>query len=153
MQASDRANSQATVHEVINSGCLKQILDILPVGVLIMEAPEGEIVVANREMERIHNRDFPEPITTDDYMEWRLFSMDGRPYKLEDYPHNRSLHKGEVIRGEKARLLRSDDTTIMVMVNCGPVYDADGKMAYVVVENTDLTELERCKNAMAGIYQ
>ncbi|HTX43523.1 MAG TPA: hypothetical protein VMC61_02250, partial [Methanocella sp.] len=86
-------------------------------------------------------------------MEWRLFSMDGRPYRLEDYPHNRSLHKGEVIRGEKARLLRSDETTIMVMVNSAPIFDAEGKIAYVVVENTDLTELERCKNAMAGIFQ
>lgn len=153
MQASDRANSQATVHEVIKSSGLEQILDILPIGVLILKAPDGNIVSANPEMERIHKRDFPMPIATDEYMEWRLFYIDGRPYKLEDYPHNRSLHKGEVIRGEKARLLRSDETTIMVMVNSGPIYDSEGKIAYVVVENTDLTELERCKNAMAGIYQ
>jgi PAS domain-containing protein len=139
--------------DCIRSGYLRQILDILPVGILILEAPDGNIAVANPEMERIHKRKFPLPSSTDEYMEWRLFSMEGRPYRLEEYPHNRSLHKGEVIRGEKARLLRSDDTIISVAVNSAPIYDESGRMACVVVENTDITELERCKNALAGIYR
>ena len=35
-------------------GFLKQLLDILPVGVLILEAPQGKIIMSNEEMDRIH---------------------------------------------------------------------------------------------------
>jgi PAS domain-containing protein len=130
---------------------LKQIIDMLPVGVIILEAPGGNIVMVNPEMERIHKRKFPLPTATDEYMEWRLFYMNGRPYRLDDYPHNRTLRDGEVIRGEVARLLRSDDTMITVSVNSAPIYDSQGRMVYVAIENTDLTELESCENALSGL--
>ena len=133
-------------------GYLQQILDILPVGVLIIEAPAGNFIVINQEMERIHKRKFSLPIGSDEYMEWRLFYIDGRPYELEDFPHNRSLHKGEVIKGEYARLLRSDNTTIPISVYSAPIYDSAGKMTHVVIENTDITELLRCENARSGLY-
>jgi PAS domain S-box-containing protein len=153
----DRAHESISADECdcITGGqrYLKQILDILPVGVIILKAPEGNIVMANAEMDRIHGRKFPIPTSTDEYMEWRLFSMVGQPYRLEEYPHNRSLHRGEVIRGEEARLLRSDETMIPVSVNSAPVYDGDGRMAYVVVENTDITEKERLEDASLGIYR
>jgi len=65
-------------HDFIRSGYLRQILDILPMGILILQAPAGNIVMANPEMEKIHKRQFPLPIATDEYMEWRLLSVDGR---------------------------------------------------------------------------
>lgn len=133
-------------------GFLKQLLDILPVGVLILEAPIGRIIMSNEEMDRIHLRKFPIPTVTDEYMEWRLFYMDGRPYRLEDYPHNRSLHNKEVIKNEEARLLRSDEKMIPISVNCAPIYDSRGRMTHVVVENTDMTERMRCEDALSGIY-
>lgn len=132
-------------------GYLKQVLDMLPVGMIILEAPAGNIVMVNPEMERIHKRKFPLPTATDEYIEWRLFYMNGRPYRLDDYPHNRTLRDGEVIRGEVARLLRSDDTMITISVNSAPIYDSQGRMVYVAIENTDLTELERCENALSGL--
>ena len=133
-------------------GFLRQVLDILPVGVLILEAPLGNIIMSNEEMERIHMRKFPIPTATDEYMEWRLFSMDGRPYRLEDYPHNRSLRKEEVIKNEEARLMRSNEKMIPISINSAPVYDSGGRMTHVVVENTDITDKVRRENALSGIY-
>ena len=67
-----RSNCMETL-KGCEQGFLKQILDILPVGVLILEAPLGNIIMSNEEMERIHMRKFPIPTATDEYMEWRLF--------------------------------------------------------------------------------
>ena len=133
-------------------GQLKQMLDILPVGVLILEAPLGNIIMSNEEMDRIHRRKFPFPTATDEYMEWRLFYMDGRPYRLEDYPHNRSLHNEEVIKNEEARLMRNDEKMIPISVNSGPIYDSSGRMTHVVVESTDITEKMRREDDLSGIY-
>jgi PAS domain-containing protein len=133
-------------------GFLKQLLDTLPVGVLILEAPQGKIIMSNEEMDRIHQRKFPISSLTDEYMEWRLFSMDGRPYKLEDYPHNRSLHHEEVIKNEEARLMRNDEKIITISINSAPIYDSAGRMTHVVVESTDMTDRVRCEDALAGIY-
>ena len=78
--------------------------------------------------------------------------MDGRPYRLEDYPHNRSLHKEEVIKNEEARLMRGDEKMIPISINSAPVYDSGGRMTHVVVENTDITDKMRRENALSGIY-
>ena len=76
--------------------------------------------------------------------------MDGRPYKLEDYPHNRSLHHEEVIKNEEARLMRNDEKIITISINSAPIYDSAGRMTHVVVESTDMTDRMRCEDALSG---
>src|SRR5882672_5708385 len=65
---------------------LRQILEQMPIGVAIAEAPSGHLIFHNRESEQILRRP---PILSDDYQGYVQYGglrEDGGPYRAEDYP-------------------------------------------------------------------
>jgi serine phosphatase RsbU (regulator of sigma subunit)/PAS domain-containing protein len=121
---------------------LDRVLQRLPVGVLIADAPSGRIAAANRQASAIWRR----PVTAeglDDYGGYEAFHADGRPYEIGDWPLARTLATGEPIDNEEIAVRFGDGSAGVISVSCAPVEDADGEVRSIVVTIFDLTEVRR----------
>lgn len=114
---------------------LRAVLEQNPLGIAIMDQ-SAELVLANAEAKRILGIEGP-PATADGYRK------DGTPYTDDEWPVMRSLHAGEVVFGERARIVRPDGEQAVVEINSGPIRDADGRILAAVSVFRDVTVEER----------
>jgi two-component system phosphate regulon sensor histidine kinase PhoR len=66
------------------------------------------------------------------------FRLDGTPYD-GDWPALRSLQTGEVVIGERARIVRPDGMQAIVEINSGPIRDGAGRIVAAVSVFQDVT--------------
>jgi PAS domain S-box-containing protein len=127
---------------------LLQILEQMPVGVSIAEAPLGSIIFHNREATRLMRH--PLRLSEDyrGYAQYGALYEDGRSYRAEDYPQARSLLSREVIKGNEMRYRRGDGTETIFSVDSAPIFDAEGRMLLVVATFIDIAERKRFENAL-----
>ena len=126
---------------------LATVLDQLPAGVILAEAPSGRLLMGNRRLELIIGVPF---IPAEDIGEYALypgFHLDGRPYTAEEWPLARSLLKGEVVNGEEIEIQRADGTRSVVMTSSSPIRDREGRIVAGVVTFVDVSELRRAEGA------
>ena len=74
---------------------LQAVLQQMPAGVLIAEAPSGRIILDNRQMERILGGPFEQPAGIEEYPAFLGFHADGRPYAPAEWPLARSIRAAE----------------------------------------------------------
>lgn len=128
-----RTQVEALVRQLaIEQSRLEQILQQMPVGVVIVEAPSGKIVFFNDEAVRIFRHPLRESDTVEGYTQYGGIHPDGSPFQSEDYPVARSLLFGEVVRGEEIRYRRGDGTETIVSINAAPILSDDGQPVAVV---------------------
>ena len=110
----------------------------IPAGLVIVDAPDGNVVTANEEALRtLRVREL------DDVGEWQGWRMDGTPYAADEWPLVRSLVTGEVVTGERAELLVGDGSRIVLEISSAPVHDHSGHAIGAVCVFTDATARER----------
>ena len=126
---------------------LEAVLQQLPVGVIIAEAPSGKIILGNAQIEAIGGRPFDADDGVEDDGRYTAFYPDGRPYPLEEYPLTRAIRSGEVVAGEELGIRRGDDTTATLRVNAAPIRDRDGRIVAAVATFDDVTERKRVEDA------
>lgn len=126
--------------QVVAQRSLQAVLEQMPVGIVIADAPDGRIVTANPQVERILRHPARPSENIEDYREWTGVRSDGTPLRGEDWPLARALTNGEVTRGEEVRYLRGDGTMGWISLNAAPILDADGRIISGVVAFTDVTE-------------
>jgi PAS domain S-box-containing protein len=127
---------------------LRQILEQMPIGVSIAEAPSGRPLFHNHEAERLMRHPL---LPSEDFMGYAQYGAlheDGSPYRAEEYPSARSLTLGEVIKGEEMRYLRGDGTETIFSVDSAPIYDQEGRMVLTVSTFIDITERKRAEEAL-----
>jgi PAS domain S-box-containing protein len=127
---------------------LWQILEQMPIGVSIAEAPSGRVIFSNLEATRLvrHTLRF-----ADDYKGYAKYGglhEDGSPYRTEDYPQVRSLLSKEVIKGHEMKYRRGDGTETILSVDSAPIYDREGRMLLVVVTFIDILERKQIEKAL-----
>jgi PAS domain S-box-containing protein len=120
-------------------GRFEAVVRQLPAGLLIADAPEGRIVLANEEVSRIlgnsPTRIGPEGREAD----YSAIHEDGTPYTSEEYPLARAVTVGEVTEQETVTFLLEDGTRRIVSVNAGPIRDVDGRIRSGVMTLFDVT--------------
>jgi PAS domain S-box-containing protein len=126
---------------------LSAVMEQLPVGVLIAEAPSGRLVLGNRQLERLWRHGFEEHGDLDGWTGWRAERPDGTPYVPEEWPLARALRLGEVVTSEPMRIQRGDDTWADHEVSAAPVRDASGRIVAAVATMLDVTERRRAEEA------
>ncbi|MCL6431697.1 MAG: PAS domain S-box protein [Anaerolineae bacterium] len=126
---------------------LETILGQIPSGVVFGEAPEGRLILGNRQAERILRGPFVPAPTVEAYRVYRGFHPDGRPYEPEEWPMARAL-KGEVVRDEEVHLLRGDGTLGITLQSAAPIRDREGHIVAAVVVLTDVTEARQHEEAL-----
>ncbi|WP_426755613.1 PAS domain S-box protein [Myxococcus sp. Y35] len=128
---------------------LASVLDQMPAGVFIAEAPSGRLVMASRQVELITGKPFHPSESMEDYVSDYGVSLhpDGRPYTLEDLPLTRSLRHGEVVQGEEMQVQRADGQHVTVLLSSSPILNRDGDIIAAVATMVDVSERRRAQEA------
>ncbi|HEX8849080.1 MAG TPA: PAS domain S-box protein [Gemmatimonadaceae bacterium] len=119
---------------------LREVVQQLPVGVVIAELPSERLVLGNAELERLWRQPFRDLEGPASYSYWPAFHPDGRPYDASDRPLARTILTGRPVIGEEMRIRRADGTPGRVRVNSALVRDAAGEPMAAVVTVEDVTE-------------
>jgi signal transduction histidine kinase len=120
---------------------LETVLNQMPAGVVIAKAPSGEVLLANNQATQILQRSVGELRNVEEYSQYQIFRLDGRPYSTQEQPLARSVLHGEVVMGEELRYLRPDGTFRVLFTNSAPVRDETGAVVASVVTFQDITDL------------
>jgi len=128
---------------------LRRILEQMPIGVIIAEAPSGRLVFHNIEASRLLHRPF---LIAEDYRAYTKYGAwreDGLPYPAEAYPAARSLISGEIVKSEEIKYRLADSTETYFSVNSAPIYDPEGKMVLTIVTFNDIGERKQAEAALS----
>ncbi|QEH33430.1 Signal transduction histidine-protein kinase/phosphatase DegS [Aquisphaera giovannonii] len=129
-------------------GRLEAVLRQMPAGVVIAEAPSGRIVLANEQSRGIWGT---LPQAGSEPPEWdpgRLKGKDGRGYLPHEWPLARSLHAGEVVKGEEILFPRDDGEWGTMTVSSVPIRDQAGGVVAAVAILDDITARKRAEEAL-----
>lgn len=124
---------------------LAAVLDQLPVGVLIAEAPSGRLVLSNRKLETLWRHAFTALGDLDAWGGWKGLREDGTEYEAGDWPLARALASGEVVPSETLRIQRGDGTWGELEVSAAPVRDTGGRTVAGVATMLDVTDRRRAE--------
>jgi PAS domain S-box-containing protein len=126
-----------------NEALLKAVLDNVPVGVVVAEAPSGRMILANRRTGEIL-RTPPQlsPSVASYAQDWEWYHSDGQRMQGEEMPLAQALARGMPAVGEfHAR--RGDGALGWVRVSASTVRDAQGKVTGAVAAITDIDATRR----------
>ena len=107
---------------------MRRILEQMPIGVIIAEAPSGRIIFHNLEALRLLRLSVLHAEDYKDYAKFGGTNEDNIPYRPAQYPMARSILNNEVIKAEEMRYRRGDGTQTILSVDSAPIYDPKGRM-------------------------
>mgnify|MGYP003750313431 CR=1 FL=1 len=125
---------------------LEAVLEQLPSGVTIEEAPSGRLLYHNAQGDRLLGHPV---IAAQDYR-GRLFGAlheDDTMFSPEEYPIARAL-TGENISMEEVRYRRGDGTLIHLSISAAPIRDLEGNIVAAVSIFNDITDRKRAEEAL-----
>ncbi|GHG79218.1 PAS domain S-box protein [Comamonas sp. JC664] len=128
---------------------LASVLDQMPAGVFIAEAPSGRLVMASRQVEVITGKPFLPSESMGHYLDDYGVSLhpDGRPYTLDALPLARSLRHGEVVQSEEMLVQRADGQYVTVLLSSSPILSREGDIVAAVATMVDVSERRRAQEA------
>jgi PAS domain S-box-containing protein len=119
---------------------LEAVLQQMPAGVIIAEAPLGKLILGNKQVEQIWRHPFMAAEQVEQYNDYKGFHPDGQLYKPEEWPLARSITTGEVVSGEEIKFLRGDETYGVIEVSSAPICDRQGQIIAGVVTFQDISD-------------
>ncbi|MCT7978844.1 PAS domain S-box protein [Laspinema olomoucense] len=120
---------------------LSAVLQQMPAGAIVAEAPSGQLVLMNQQVREILGISVTPLNTIPDYLHtsYQIFHPDGKPYNPAALPLARSISTGEMVVEEEMEITRTDGTRVTVLANSGPIRNAEGKIVAAVVTFYDIT--------------
>jgi PAS domain S-box-containing protein len=125
-----------------HSSILSAALETVPVGVVLAEAPGGEIFLGNSRVEELVGHPVLRSEDTDSYGEWISFHADGRQVESHEYPLSRVIRDGEEYAELDVHYQRGDGSRFWMKIVGRPIRDDDGEMLAAAVALIDI-EKER----------
>ncbi len=158
LQAQASELSSITLALDLERARLAAVIENMPVGVILAEAPSGRLVLSNRRAEEIWRHPIIASSELAGYGAYRGFHADGRAYLPEEWPLARSIARGEEIQGEEIDFQRGDGAWGVMSVSSAPIYDRDKKLVAAVVSFADISErmegeraLRRTRDELASL--
>ncbi len=127
-----------------------------PAGIVIADAPDGRIRVANSASLAIRGLggDSLTGIPADRHAShWQTFHPDGTPYAAEDLPLSRAVLRGETTRNVEVIIRRTDGANRYVLANGAPVRDSYGQVVAGIVVFPDVTDLKRAEQEIRQLNE
>ncbi|WP_414469438.1 PAS domain-containing protein [Methanobacterium sp. ACI-7] len=119
---------------------LNAVLNNIPVAVAVAEAPSGKLIRANDQFEKVWEQPFIPSDNIKDYINYKGYHSDGRPYAAEEWPLARSIKNGEIVEGEEIKIIFEDGNEKILSVSSTPVKNNEGKIILGVVSAVDVTK-------------
>jgi PAS domain S-box-containing protein len=132
---------------------LETVLDNIPSGVVLAEAPSGRVLFRNRVVARLTGVPDSEVPGIAHYTRVPGFRQDGRPYAPEDWPLSRAISRGETVSGEEIELHRPDGSRVILSVNAAPVRGTDDSIVAAVTTFHDVTQRRRVEQHLRQVQQ
>lgn len=131
------------------------VVEQMPDGVVIAEAPTGRIVLMNQRARQLLETDSAFTPTARELLRYpqQGFHPDGRPYIPDEYPLVRSIQSGEVVSGEEMTLKRADGSQVVLSINSGPICGRAGEVVAAVVTLDDITERKAVQQERDAVRQ
>ncbi|MGH8302953.1 MAG: PAS domain-containing protein, partial [Steroidobacteraceae bacterium] len=131
---------------------LQAVIEQMPAAVLMIEAPTGTLLFANRQAATLFNQPFPLPFIGHtwiaSYAAFRGLHADGRPYEPREWPLARALARGEMVRDEELGFMSPDGTHGTVSMSTSAVRNSAGETVAVVAAFWDISERKRTEQAL-----
>ncbi|HEX4498508.1 MAG TPA: ATP-binding protein, partial [Thermoanaerobaculia bacterium] len=118
---------------------LETVVNQMPAGVIIAEAPSGRTLMANERVRSILGAPALPTRSVDDFAAYRAVHPDGSAFQADEYALTRAL-AGKVVLDEEIHYLRPDGTRLILSASAGPVYDADGRIVAAVNAFSDISD-------------
>ncbi|HWH08055.1 MAG TPA: PAS domain S-box protein [Candidatus Thermoplasmatota archaeon] len=126
---------------------LQAVLEQMPSGVAIAEAPSGKLLFHNQEAVAILGHPLLPTEDVRGYARYGAVREDGAPYAPGEYPIARAL-RGEVVRRHEMRYRRGDGAMTRIVVNAAPVRDGSGSIVAAVSTFHDVAEAKRVEESL-----
>ncbi|QFU14878.1 PAS domain-containing sensor histidine kinase [Microvirga thermotolerans] len=124
---------------------LKAVLENVPVGIIITEAPDGRVAMGNPQAERIFRHPILPTPGFDAYPQWRLHFPDGQPVPPRHYPVARALVEGRATGDEEYLYQRGDGTMAWMRLAAAPIRNAEGDTVAAVVAIVDIDQEKKAE--------
>jgi PAS domain S-box-containing protein len=118
---------------------LQTVVESMPVGVLLAEAPSGRIVMQNRRLAELLGHDALGAQSTAEYAMFTAWHADGSPVRPEEYPLAMITSGKAGGHYLEMRYRRPDGSDIWIAADGAAVRDTDGKLTGAVVAVTDIS--------------
>ncbi|MGH9938731.1 MAG: PAS domain-containing protein [Blastocatellia bacterium] len=125
----------------------KAIVEHIPAGILMAEAPNGRIVMGNPQVERILGHPAVLSPDIESYRDWLAYDVDGRRVEGRESVLARAL-QGEVVVGREILYHRGDGVKAWIRVSGTPIHDASGRIVGGVTLFTDIDEEKRARESL-----
>lgn len=126
---------------------LRAINDSLPIGLLIIEAPSGRLLMHNPASEQLIGHSITAVSGVADYSRYGGLRANGAPLAADEYPPARAL-RGEVVSQEELHYRRGDGSTTTFLVEAVPIRGADDRVELVVVAFHDISRRKAMEEAL-----
>jgi PAS domain S-box-containing protein len=124
---------------------LATVMDTVPVGILLAEAPSGRIVMGNRRIREVLGHDTVYAQDSAAYGAYGAYHADDRPVAPEEFPLAR-ICAGEAARAElEVRYQQPDGTRRWIAIAGEAIRDAAGTVVGAVVAVSDIEARKRAE--------
>jgi two-component system cell cycle sensor histidine kinase/response regulator CckA len=132
---------------------LASVLDNIPSGVVLVEAPSGRITFVNRAVaELLRLRPTAAKQSVIDIL-YASVHADGRPYAPGDWPLARALVGGESVVNEEVECVVGDGTSVTFSVNATAIRDPEGVVVAAVATLSDVTHRRQVERHLRQVQQ
>jgi PAS domain S-box-containing protein len=119
---------------------LASVLEQMPSGVLIAEAPSGRLTLANNQVAAIFRQPVDSAASLAENGAFQWLRRDGSALLPQEWPLTRAIMEGETVPMAELTLRRGDGTRGVVEISAAPIRDRDGAIIAGVAVLSDVTE-------------
>lgn len=134
---------------------LQTVLDQMPEGIHIASAPDAQLLLSNRAADEVFGRAVQGDLSGDGVPQrFGLTTPDGKEVAVDELPLQRAIWKGEYVTGQELRVTRPDGSSVDLLVNASPIYDAENNLIAGIAMLQDITrikDVERIKDEFVSI--
>jgi signal transduction histidine kinase/PAS domain-containing protein len=122
---------------------LRAVVEQLPEGVVVVDAPDGRVLTVNRRAEDCLNLPLRPGTALDSCTGWRARHRDGQNCPPSDWPAMRAIRDGRTVPDEEIEIPRPGGPPASLTVRGAPVRDRDGRVVAGVSVFSDVSEHKR----------
>jgi PAS domain S-box-containing protein len=136
---------------------LNTVVENVPVGIVLAEAPSGRVVFGNPAVENILRHPVLPANTAEPSAQWPAFHPNGTPVDPRDFPLVRAIATGETVTGEELLYHRGDGTFGWTRITASPIRDSEGRIVAGIAAISDIDQeklmIERTLAAESRFHQ